>query len=124
MSEETQQSSVLPLVALRNMVMFPGVVTGLHVGRPRSLAAIRQAIEGEGRLVLVAQREAEVDDPGPEDLYDVGVVAEIRKASHEGEPGRRAVVVSSVERCRILEYVERVRSKHVSTLELILEEEG
>ncbi len=107
MPDQAAQPGVLPLLALRNMVMFPGVVTGLRVGRPRSLAAVDQAVDGDGRLVLVAQRDARVNDPGPADLYDVGVIAEIRKASDGGPQGPRAVIVSGVERCRILEFVGR-----------------
>ena len=107
MVDKEPRELVLPLLALRNLVMFPGVVTPLRVGRPRSLAALERATGGDGRLVLLTQRHAEVEDPGPEDLYDVGVISEVR-ASPEGERGAvRVVIAIGLERCRILEWTAR-----------------
>jgi len=108
MDDPKPQNAPLPLVALRNMVMFPGVVTGLRIGRPRSVAALLAAVEADGRMVVVAQREAATDRPGPDDLYDVGVVCRI-----QGEPravpeqGLRIVSVVGLERCRIVGFAQQ-----------------
>jgi len=66
--------SVLPL---RDVVIFPGMITPLLVGRPRSLAALDEAMKGERLLLVVTQRQMNVDDPAPEDLYQVGTVVKI-----------------------------------------------
>ncbi|HET6348675.1 MAG TPA: endopeptidase La [Candidatus Krumholzibacteria bacterium] len=66
--------SVLPL---RDVVIFPGMITPLLVGRPRSLAALDEAMKGERLLLVLTQRQMNVDDPSPEDLYQVGTVVKI-----------------------------------------------
>jgi ATP-dependent Lon protease len=90
------------------MVMFPSVVTTLRIGRPRSLAALEKALQADKRLILVAQRDAETDEPSPEDLYDVGVIAEIRATPGESPEGVRMLVAGGIERCRIFEFVQQV----------------
>ncbi|MHC4789593.1 MAG: LON peptidase substrate-binding domain-containing protein, partial [Planctomycetota bacterium] len=106
MDEERPAGDVLPVIALRNMVMFPGVVAALQVGRARSLSALDAALDDGGRVVLTAQREAEVEEPTPEDLYDVGVVARVRaEAKGESPAGPRVVLAIGLERCRIVEFV-------------------
>lgn len=107
MTKRLAQSEVLPLLALRDLVMFPGVVTSLHVGRPRSLAAVQEALDTDRRLVLVAQRQMEVDEPSPAGLYDVGVVSKIEMATDESPDRVRALVAGGLERCRIVEYVQQ-----------------
>jgi ATP-dependent Lon protease len=106
MGPESANGEVLPLVPLRNMVLFPGVVTNLRIGRPRSLAAVEKALQEGGRLVLTAQRRAEVEEASPDDLYDVGVTAEVRAAPGESPGGARIVIAAAIERCRIAEFVQ------------------
>src|SRR5512134_1609615 len=67
----------LPLLPLRDIVVFPHMVVPLFVGREKSIAAIEQAMAGEKQIILATQRRSAVDDPQPDDLYDVGVRAEI-----------------------------------------------
>ncbi|MFO7958015.1 MAG: endopeptidase La [Candidatus Brocadiia bacterium] len=104
MTDDGKTADVLPLIALRNMVMFPGVITALRVGRPRSVAALEAARDTDGRLVLVSQREAAVDQPAPDDLYEVGVVAQLRGAVQREEGWN--VMVEGQQRCRVLQYVQ------------------
>jgi len=105
MPNHEEASDVLPLIAVRNIVMFPGVITALRVGRPRSVPALERAREADGRLVLVSQREAEVDDPGPDDLFDVGVIAQVRGIARQN--GDWNVIVEGRERCRIRDQVHQ-----------------
>jgi ATP-dependent Lon protease len=77
MSETTIQ---LPLLPLRDVVVFPHMIIPLFVGRERSIGAINTAMEGSKTIVLAAQRKATVDNPGPEDIYSLGTVAEILQA--------------------------------------------
>jgi len=69
--------AVHPLLPLRDVVVFPGQIESLFVGRPRSIAAVERAQELGGELVLSAQRKATQEDPEPVDIYDVGVLAKI-----------------------------------------------
>jgi len=95
------------VLALRGMVMFPGILTRLSVGRPASLLALREAIDADKRLVLVSQRNATVDAPAPDDLYDVGVTVAIQ-GTRDRQDGRAVgVLVHGMARCRILEYTSQ-----------------
>jgi ATP-dependent Lon protease len=72
------KETVFPLIPLRDVVVFPQMVTPLFVSRPKSIAALEQALLRDDRLVvLVAQKEAETEEPKIEDLYEVGTVAEV-----------------------------------------------
>ena len=101
MKPNPAQPTDLPLVALRNIVLFPGVMTSLRIGRPRSVAALQKAVEGDGRLVVVAQRKIETEDPAPADLYDVGVLCKIQGEPHVSPDGVRVANVIGAQRCRI-----------------------
>ncbi len=71
-------TEVFPLIPLRDVVVFPQMVTPLFVSRPRSIAALEQALMRDDRLVvLVAQKEPETEDPKVDDLYTVGTLAEV-----------------------------------------------
>src|SRR5712671_8198740 len=67
----------LPLLPLRDVVVFPHMVIPLFVGRPKSIKALEAAMEEGKNVVLVAQKSAAKDEPNPEDLYDVGTVSTI-----------------------------------------------
>ena len=70
---------VLPLLSLRNTVLFPGVVIPISVGRDRSVRLIREANKAEMLIGVVSQKEDDTEVPGPEDLNTVGTVARILK---------------------------------------------
>jgi ATP-dependent Lon protease len=67
----------LPLLPLRDVVVFPHMVIPLFVGRAKSIRALEVAMEAERRIVLVAQKAAAKDEPSPEDLFEMGCVATI-----------------------------------------------
>ncbi len=69
----------MPVLALRGLVMFPNMVMHFDVGRKKSVAALNKAMQENQRIFLVAQRDIRDDDPSFEQLYKVGVVAEIRQ---------------------------------------------
>jgi ATP-dependent Lon protease len=66
-----------PLLPLRDIVVFPGMVVPLFVGRDKSVAALEAAMEGSKDIFLLAQLDPGCDDPQRDDLYDVGVVAQV-----------------------------------------------
>ncbi len=67
----------LPLLPLRDIVVFPHMIVPLFVGRDKSVAALEQAMSGEKEIFLVAQLDPGQDDPGRDDLYDIGVTATV-----------------------------------------------
>ncbi|MFZ5603026.1 MAG: LON peptidase substrate-binding domain-containing protein, partial [Pseudomonadota bacterium] len=66
-----------PLLALRDVVVYPHMVIPLFVGRDKSIRALEEAMDNDKQIVLVAQVNASDDDPQPKDLYSVGTVATI-----------------------------------------------
>ena len=72
------QVQVLPVVPLRDMVVFPRMKSAFVVGRPASVGALQRALEETGkRIFLVAQRDPQQDEPGADDIFGVGVIATI-----------------------------------------------
>jgi ATP-dependent Lon protease len=69
----------LPILPLKNTVLFPGVVVPITVGRDRSLALVKEAYESDKIIGVVAQKDETVEDPNPQDIYNVGTVAQILK---------------------------------------------
>ena len=94
----------LPVLPLRDVVVFPHVVMPLLVGRVASLAVLEAASDDERLVLLVAQREAETQEPAAADLYRVGVVARVRQLSRLGAGTVRALV-EGVARARVSRYV-------------------
>ena len=69
--------SALPLLPLRDVVVFPHMVIPLFVGRPKSIKALDAAMDAGKHILLVAQKQAAKDDPGAEDLYEIGSIATV-----------------------------------------------
>ena len=75
----TKQEGILtlPLLPLRDVVIFPHMVIPLFVGRTESIKALEAAMEADKQIFLVAQKEASIDAPTADDLYEVGTLATI-----------------------------------------------
>ena len=73
----SSEPNLLPLLPLRDVVVFPHMVIPLFVGRPKSIKAMEIAMEAGKSIILVAQKSASKDEPGAEDLYKIGCVANI-----------------------------------------------
>ena len=76
-SRAGQERHVLPILPLRDVVVFPHMVIPLFVGRDKSIRALDIAMEGDKRILLVAQKSAETDDPGAADLHPIGTLAQV-----------------------------------------------
>ncbi len=99
---ETLNIIKLPVLPLKNIVLFPKLVLPLSVGRDASRAAVESAIKDhEGELVLIAQRDPNVETPGPEDLHNFGTRAKIRKVLRTSS-SLIEIVVSGLERVGIV----------------------
>jgi ATP-dependent Lon protease len=93
----------LPLLPLKNVVVFPRNVVTLLVGRPRSVRAIEHALNGERRLIVTAHRDPDADDPGPEDLHEVGTLVAIVSSERQAA-GNIQVVLEGINRVRITDF--------------------
>ena len=82
---------VLPVLPLRDVVVFPHMVIPLFVGREKSIVALEQSMAADKRIVLLAQKSAETDDPGASDLYEVGTLAQVLQ-SLKDDPATKAAV--------------------------------
>ena len=85
---------------LRDVVVFPHMVIPLFVGRPKSIKALETAMEAGKSILLVAQKSAAKDEPAPEDLYDIGSVANILQMLKLPD-GTVKVLVEGAQRARI-----------------------
>ena len=90
----------LPILALRNTVLFPGVVLPITVGRDTSLKLVKDAFGDDRVIGVVAQRSADVEDPEPNDLFDIGCVATILKLIKMPD-GSKSIVIQGKRRFRI-----------------------
>jgi ATP-dependent Lon protease len=94
-----------PVLTLRETLVFPLTTFPLAVGREPSLRAVEEATRGSRQLVLLVQKEAETEEPGPTDLYEIGTLARIRHIVR-GPDGTQQVWVHGLERIRVLEFLE------------------
>ncbi len=98
-------SQPTPVLSLRDVVVYPHMVIPLFVGRERSILALDKAMDHDKRIVLVTQRNAEIDDPAEEDLFKVGTLATVLQLLKLPD-GTTKVLVEGGERVRINEYTE------------------
>ena len=96
----------LPVLPLRDVVVFPHMVIPLFVGRDKSIRALDQAMESDKRILLVAQKSAETDDPGADDLYAIGTLAHVLQLLKLPD-GTIKVLVEGVSRVEVDKVAER-----------------
>ncbi|OGA30279.1 MAG: endopeptidase La [Betaproteobacteria bacterium RIFCSPLOWO2_02_FULL_65_24] len=95
----------LALIPLRNVVLFPGIIAPVAIGRESSVAAAQDAARNERRVGFLLQRDPSMDSPGPEDLYWVGTAGPILRYITDTE-GAHHLVVQGQARFRVLEFLE------------------
>lgn len=111
------QNKQLPLLPLRDVVVFPHMVIPLFVGREKSILALEEATNGDKQVMLVAQKEASEDMPEPDQIYTYGCVATILQMLKLPD-GNVRVLVEGVQRARVNQYVE-TEPMYVADIELI-----
>ena len=104
-AERPANERVLPLLPLRDLVVFPHMVVPLIVGRPRSRAALTEAFKGDKEIFLVAQKEGRTSEPGPDDVYAVGTVATVIQMLRLPDDNLK-VLVEGKQRARLVDYQE------------------
>ena len=105
MSETPAEPLLLPVLPLKDMVVFPEAVTPLAIGQERSVKLIDDVVAGERTLALVAVQNEEADPPGFDDLYEVGTAAVVHKMIKVPD-GTLRVLVQGTERIRLREQVQ------------------
>ena len=124
MTEETKDEQeqpripdVLPVLPLRDIVIFPFMIVPLYVSRERSIRAVDQALAENRMILLAAQKKQDEDDPGAEDIYPVGTAALIMRMLKLPD-GRIRVLVQGLSRARILSHDEGLPhlQAHVETV--------
>ena len=103
--DENSEQLILPLLPLRDVVVFPHMVIPLFVGRPKSIKALELAMESNKNILLVAQKIASKDDPEPEDLYEVCSIASLLQMLKLPD-GTVKVLVEGNHRARIKELID------------------
>ena len=104
-SDKEDQHGMMPLLPLRDVVVYPHLVIPLFVGRPKSVRALEIASEGNKKILLVAQRSANKDEPDAEDLYSIGTMATVLQMLKLPD-GTVKVLVEGLYRVRVSEFVE------------------
>jgi len=95
----------LPLVPIRDIVIFPYMVLPLYVGRESSIAAVDEALNRDRLIFLAAQKDPTTDEPGLNDIYGVGVVASVLRMLKMPD-GRVKILVQGLKRGKILNIVK------------------
>ena len=103
MKELQQKDNLIPVLPLRDVVVYPHMVIPLFVGRERSIDALDAAMKDNKQILLVAQKEAEVDEPDFTDLYEVGTMANILQLLKLPD-GTVKVLVEGSQRSKVLRY--------------------
>jgi ATP-dependent Lon protease len=103
--EITHIPDELPLIPLRDLILFPNLVVPLFVGRERSIVALEEAMRGGHQVALVTQKQAETQDPQPSDMYEIGCVANVLQELKLPD-GTAKALVEGVKRIRITSFVE------------------
>ncbi len=121
-NDDMEIPDVLPMMAVRDVVIFNYMIIPLFVGRPGSVEAVNEALGANKLLMLVTQRDATKDNPETSDLYDVGMVCMVMRTLKLPD-GRLKVLVQAMSKARIKEYVRTEPSYQVE-VEIVEEQES
>ena len=97
------ENVVYPVLPLRDIVVFPGMIVPLFVGREKSVNALENVMQNDKKILLVAQKDAGDDDPDKEDIYDIGVIASVLQLLKLPD-GTVKVLVEGEGRAQVLNY--------------------
>ncbi len=104
--QETAGAPKYPLVLLKSTVVFPKTRMTINIGREKSVYAVKAAQASDRRFVAASQRQADMENPGPEDAFDVATLVEIRQYDLQSD-GTIQIVIEGMNRVRMLDWVER-----------------
>src|SRR5215468_9727545 len=100
-SKEKSDTRRLPMMPIRDVVIFPHMMTPFVVGRETSVRALEEALAADRKIFLATQHDASVDEPRPDEIYPVGTVANIVQSLKQSD-GNIKVLVEGIERGKVL----------------------
>lgn len=112
-----------PLLPLRGLLVYPSMVLHLDVGREKSVRALEKAMVEDNLILLCSQSEVNIEEPGQDDIFRVGTVANVRQMLKLPN-GTIRVLVEGVERAEIINYIDNDEYYEVMARELLEEEDG
>jgi len=102
---EAMLADPIPVLALRNTVLFPGVVMPITVGREASIKLVRESSKHNKILGVISQRDQKADNPVSEDLYEIGTVARIMKLLTMPD-GSKSIIIQGIDRFKVKEFTQ------------------
>ena len=104
--EEKNIPEIMPMMAVRDVVVFNYMIIPLFVGRPASVSAVNEALAKEKLLMLVTQKDSTTDEPGPDDVFKVGMVCVIMRTLKLPD-GRHKVLVQALHKAQVEEIIQK-----------------
>ena len=101
---QSREKKTYPLLPLRNMAVFPGTTISVEVGRQKSLKAVEIAEAGDSKIVMCMQKDNDVVDPSPSQIYEVGTLGRVREAVKNAS-GHYRVVIEGQSRVRVSSFI-------------------
>ena len=96
---------IIPLLPLRDIVVFPGMITPLFVGRSKSISALEEVMNKDKRIFLVTQKNPETDDPLPNEIYDIGCIGKVIQLLKLPD-GTIKALIEAQDKAKILKYAK------------------
>jgi ATP-dependent Lon protease len=116
--KQTEIPVVLPVLPLRNIVVFPGMIVPLFVGREKSIRALEDVMADDKEMLLVSQKDGDQDDPQPEDMHEIGTIGTVLQMLKLPD-GTVKVLVEGQARVQMLEYLPNDNFFQASALPLM-----
>ena len=116
-SEDKNQKEDFPVLPLRDIVVFPHMIVPLFVGREKSVRALEDVMKDDKQILLVAQKNAADDDPGKDDIYQIGTVSTVLQLLKLPD-GTVKVLVEGIQRARIEDFTETDKFFQVDAMRL------
>ena len=118
MKKLKNNQTVIPLLPLRDIVVFPGMITPLFVGRSKSISALEEVMSKDKKIFLVTQKKAETDDPLPDEIYTVGCIGKVIQLLKLPD-GTIKALIEAQDKAKILKYIKKDDNYYSVNTELI-----
>jgi ATP-dependent Lon protease len=109
---------IIPLLPLRDIVVFPGMITPLFVGRSKSISALEEVMSKDKKVFLVTQKNAETDDPSPNEIYSTGCIGKVIQLLKLPD-GTIKALIEAQDKAKILKYIKQDNNYYVINAEII-----
>src|SRR5690348_14913549 len=117
MNAPSQQGTIYPVLPLRDIVVFPGMIVPLFVGREKSVKALEEVMKDDKQILLIAQKNATQDDPGPDDIYNIGTLGTVLQLLKLPDDTVK-VLVEGGRRVRIAGYTDKAEFFEARAVEM------